>query len=132
MTENAGGLVRPAEPRRESHDENPSDKPTIFQQFVGDVRHCGDGIVPEISVLAERQPFPARGHLHGRLVSQPFLTVQLQELSPYVQEPFMYQPLEKKHFTDRPQPPQNPYAEATTVSNPRTPSCQHAHNLMMA
>jgi hypothetical protein len=56
MTENDGGLARPGETRRESHDKIPSGKTTLFQQLVGNVRHCGDDIAKENGVLAERQP----------------------------------------------------------------------------
>jgi hypothetical protein len=80
LAENDGGLARPGETRRESHDKNPSGKSSLFQQLVLDVRHCCDEIAHEIGVLAERQPSPALAHLHG---DQLFETIQLQTLSSY-------------------------------------------------
>jgi hypothetical protein len=61
MTENDGGLARPGETRRESHDKIPSGKTTLFQQLVGDVRHCGD----EIASFGGASASPALVHLYG-------------------------------------------------------------------
>jgi hypothetical protein len=63
MIETCRELSRPlenGETWRESKDQNPSGKPSLFQQVVLDARHCYEEITQKMGVLAERQPSPAR------------------------------------------------------------------------